>query len=336
VKKCVTSWLQREWYEKSVPNPFLIPLAAIFRKIVTIRRWSYRRGLKKVSRLPVPVIVVGNLTVGGTGKTPLVVWLARFLKEKGFRPGIISRGYGASHAQRPLRVFEDSKPYDVGDEPLLIARRTACPVFIFPQRVEAAKALFETTGCNVILSDDGLQHYALERDLEIVVIDGSRRFGNGLCLPAGPLREPVERLNSVDMIVCSGATATGEYAMWLEGGIAVNLQDQSIKEPLESFRGTPFVAIAGIGNPGRFFRHLGNFGLTFDCREFPDHYRYRVEDLAFAEGHPLLMTEKDAVKCLAFANSNFWYVPVEARLPVEFGENLLTLLKAKCNGQKTT
>ncbi|WP_119628766.1 tetraacyldisaccharide 4'-kinase [Methylocaldum marinum] len=336
MKKRVTNWLQREWYEKPSPNPFLIPLAATFRKIVTIRRWTYRRGVKRVSRLPVPAIVVGNLTVGGTGKTPLIVWLARFLKEKGFRPGIISRGYGAARARQPLQVFENSDPQDVGDEPLLIARRTACPVFVFHQRVEAANALLEKTGCNIILSDDGLQHYALDRDLEIVVVDGSRRFGNGLCLPAGPLREPVERLNSVDMTVSSEATAPGAYAMFLEGEIAVNLQDESVKRPLESFCGHPFVAIAGIGNPGRFFRHLGTFGLQFDCREFPDHHRYRAEDLAFAEECSLVMTEKDAVKCVAFANSNFWYVPVEARLPTEFGKNLLTLLKAKCDGQKIT
>jgi len=336
VKKQLTRWLQREWYEKPQPNPFLTPLEVLFRQVVKLRRWSYRHGLKHVSRFPVPIIVIGNLTVGGTGKTPLVIWLARFLKERGFKPGIVSRGYGASLGHRPLQVLESSDARAVGDEPLLIARRTGCPVFVFPQRAEATRALLEKTDCDIILSDDGLQHYALNRDLEIAVVDGARRFGNGRCLPAGPLREPVERLNSVDLRVYSDEAPAGGYAMSLEGGVAVNLQDESVKELLKSFVGSTFYAIAGIGNPQRFFSYLRSFGLEFDCREFPDHHEYRAEDLEFAKGHPVLMTEKDAVKCRAFAAANFWYVPVEAELPTEFGKSLLTLLKAKYNGPKTT
>jgi len=335
VKKQLTAWLQREWYGKSRPNPFLTSLEIVFRQVVTIRCWSYRNGFKKVSRLPVPIIVVGNLTVGGTGKTPLVIWLAQFLKEKGFKPGIVSRGYGASLGRRPRQVSADSDARAVGDEPLLIARRTGCPVFVFPERAEAAQALLEKTCCDIIVSDDGLQHYALARELEIAVIDGARRFGNGHCLPAGPLREPLERLKSVDLRVYSGEAPPGEYAMSLEGEVAVNLQDETVRKPLKSFVGRAFYAIAGIGNPQRFFSHLRSFGLEFDGREFPDHHEYRAEDLEFAKGQPIVMTEKDAVKCRAFGAENFWYVPVEAKLPTEFGENLLTLLKAKRNGQKT-
>lgn len=335
MKKQLAGWFQREWYEKPRPNPFLIPLEALFRQVVTFRRWSYRNGLKRISRLPVPIIVVGNLTVGGTGKTPLVIWLARFLKENGFRPGIISRGYGASRGRRPVRVAEDSDVHAVGDEPLLIARRTGCPVFVFPQRAEAAKALLGRTDCDIILSDDGLQHYALYRDVEIAVVDGARQFGNGHCLPAGPLREPIERLSSVDLRIYSAEAPPGEYFMSLDGGVAVNLQEEQVKKPLRSFGGRAFYAIAGIGNPQRFFSHLRSFGLKFDSREFPDHHQYRVEDLGFAEGLPIVMTEKDAIKCRTFGASNLWYVPVEAMLPTEFGVNLLTILKAKCNGQKT-
>ncbi|MGX2040083.1 tetraacyldisaccharide 4'-kinase [Methylocaldum sp. MU1018] len=336
MKKRLTGWLEREWYGKPHPNPVLTPLEFLFRQVVALRRWSYRSGLKEVGHLPVPIIVVGNLTVGGTGKTPLVVWLARFLKEKGFRPGIVSRGYGASPGPRPRQVSADSDVRAVGDEPLLIARRTGCPVFVFPKRVQAAKALLEENDCDIVLSDDGLQHHALSRDLEIAVVDGERRFGNGHCLPAGPLREPIERLHSVDFRVYSGEAPPGGYVMSLEGGVAVNLRDERVKEPVKSFAGRPFYAIAGIGHPQRFFDHLRSLGLTFDCREFPDHHEYRAEDLEFAKGLPIVMTEKDAVKCRAFATANFWYVPVEARLPAEFGENLLLLLKAKCNGQKTT
>ena len=312
-----------------------MPLEALFRQIVKLRRWTYGSGLKRVSRFPVPIIVAGNLTVGGTGKTPLIIWLARFLRERGFKPGIVSRGYGASPGRRPLQVSKNSSARAVGDEPLLIARRTGCPVFVFPRRDEAAKALLDNMDCDVILSDDGLQHYALYRDLEIAVVDGSRRFGNGRCLPAGPLREPVERLNSIDLSVYTGEGPPGGYVMSLEGETAVNLQDEDVKEPLRSFAGCDFYAIAGIGNPQRFFDHLRSLGLRFDRREFPDHHGYRAKDLAFAKGRPILMTEKDAVKCRDFAAANFWYVPVEARLPAEFGENLLTLLKAKCNGPKT-
>ncbi len=327
--------LQAEWYGVS-PNRWLLPLEALFRQAVELRRRAYREGNKPSERLRVPVVVVGNLTVGGTGKTPLTIWLAAFLKSRGFRPGIVSRGYGGAAGSEPLAVDAASDPRRAGDEPVLIARRTGCPVSVFPKRAEAAKALLANTDCDIVIADDGLQHYALARDLEIAVVDGARRFGNGHCLPAGPLREPPERLRSVDMVVYSGVdVAEDGYPMALEGGEAVNLLDESLRRPLSAFANQALYALAGIGNPARFFGHLRKFGLDFDGREFPDHHLYSRQDLAFASGANLLMTETAAVKCRDFAGPAHWYVPVEARMPPAFGENLLTLLKAKRDGRKT-
>lgn len=331
----IARWLEREWYGKASPNPLLRPLEAVFRRAVEFRRRAYREGRKKVEKLPVPVIVVGNLSVGGTGKTPLAIWLAGFLKAQGFRPGIVSRGYGGAVRKQPLAVAPDSDPREAGDEPVLLARRTGSPVYVFPKRAEAGRALLAETGCDAVIADDGLQHYALARDLEIAVVDGTRGFGNGHCLPAGPLREPPERLNSVDLVVYSGEAPADGFAMVLEGNEAVNLRDATRRRPLASFAGQPLYALAGIGNPGRFFEHLRSLGLEFEAKEFPDHHAFGPEDLRFAGAAPLLMTEKDAVKCRPYAGSEHWYVPVEARLPEAFGEHLLTLLKAKRNGQKT-
>jgi tetraacyldisaccharide 4'-kinase len=331
----LSSWLQTEWYDKAAPNPLLLPLEKVFRRAAELRRRAYREGRKTAAKLPVPVIVVGNLTVGGTGKTPLVIWLAGFLKTQGFRPGIVSRGYGGAVGRKPLAVGPATDPRRAGDEPVLIAQRTGCPVCVFPKRAEAARALLANGGCDIVIADDGLQHYALARDIEIAVVDGTRRFGNGHCLPAGPLREPPERLRSVDLVVYSGDAAADGYAMSLDGGEAVNLRDEILRRPLETFANGPLYALAGLGDPRRFFAHLERFGLAFDGRAFPDHHAYRKEDLEFAGGAPLLMTEKDAVKCRALAEPGHWYVPVEARLPTAFGEHLSTLLKAKRDGQKT-
>lgn len=327
-------WLQGEWYGKASPNPLLLPLEALYREAVARRRRDYLEGRKKTERLPVPVIVVGNLSVGGTGKTPLVLWLAQFLKARGFKPGVVSRGYGGAGGRTPLAVTGGSDPSLAGDEPVLIARRAGCPVFVFPRRAEAGRALLAATDCDLVIADDGLQHYALARDIEIAVVDGARGFGNGHSLPAGPLREPPERLRSVDLVVYNGEAPGGAYAMTLDGAEAVNLRDGS-RRPLSAFAGRSLYALAGIGNPGRFFRHLRSHGLTFEGREFPDHHLYREEDLRFAGAAPLLMTEKDAVKCRGFAGPEHWAVPVEARLPAEFGERLLALLKVKRDAQET-
>lgn len=332
----LTDWLQEEWHTK--PALLLRPLEILFQTAVFLRRQAYRRGWKPSHHPGVPVIVVGNLSVGGTGKTPLTIWLADFLLARGWRPGIVSRGYGGQAektATRPLMVTAESDPNLAGDEPVLIARHTGCPVCVFPRRAEAAQALLAGGDCDILLADDGLQHYALARDIEIAVVDAERGFGNGHLLPAGPLRESPQRLDTVDLVVYAGTAPAGAYSMTLEGGEAVSLCNEDLRIPLENFADLPLHALAGIGHPQRFFQHLRGYGLEPDLHEFPDHHLYLPQDLAFADGASVLMTEKDAVKCRAFAAPHLWYVPVQARLPEAFGEKLLSLLKAKCNGQKT-
>lgn len=319
---------QQLWYGGNGLAMLLWPLGKAFEAIVWLRRTAYRLGLRRSVTMPVPVIVIGNLTVGGAGKTPLVIWLARFLQAQGYRPGIVSRGYGGSSKTWPRRVDADSDPAEVGDEPLLIAAATGCPVAVSPRRGEAGRLLLND-GCDLLLSDDGLQHYALARTLEIAVIDGERRFGNGFCLPAGPLREPVSRLNSVDLrVVNGGAPEAGEYAMRLAGCEAVNLVTGE-KKPLPAFKEKTCHAVAGIGHPARFFALLAAAGLDCIKHDFPDHFAFRREDLDFGDALPVLMTEKDAVKCRAFAGERFWTVPVQAQLDAAFGRRLLELLVEK-------
>lgn len=313
------------WYGRSPWVWPLLPLSALYCAVVAARRWSYRIGVKKPHRLNVPVIVVGNLTVGGTGKTPLVIWLARFLRAQGYHPGLIARGYGGKAAHWPQTVTADSNPAQVGDEPVLLVRATGCPMVVAPDRVAAARALLAENDCNVIISDDGLQHYALGRDIEIAVIDGERRFGNGHCLPAGPLREPASRLSGVDLIVANGAAMAGEYALRVEADDAVNLVSGE-RHALEHFRAQPVHAIAGIGHPARFFNALRETGLSIETHAFPDHHAYRPDDLAFGDA-ALLMTEKDAVKCHDFARPNFWSVGTRVGLPDDFGARVLALLR---------
>lgn len=312
----------------------LWPLSGLFAAAVAVRRKAYALGLKRSTRLPVPVIVVGNLTVGGTGKTPLVVAVTEMLARAGYRPGVVSRGYGGRRSPVPVLVRADSDPAAVGDEPVLMARRTGRPVAVFPDRVEAARWLLQNTDCDVIVADDGLQHYALRRDVEIVVVDGARRFGNGACLPAGPLREPPSRLARADLVVClGGEPAAGEWLMRLVGDEAINLADENLHRPLADFAQAPCRAVAGIGNPARFFAHLRAAGLRPEPEAFPDHHPFAREDI-WADTRPVLMTEKDAVKCRPFAGAQHWYVPVSAVVPQGFEDELLNRLKAKCDGQK--
>lgn len=329
-------WLQKQWYSPT-PPAVLVPLAKLFRGAVGLRRWAYRHGLKPVQRLPVPVIVVGNLTVGGTGKTPLTIWLAEFLSQAGYRPGIVSRGYGGQAHKHPVAVHADSDPNLVGDEPVLIAQRTACPVYVFPRRAEAGQQLLAENACDIVLADDGLQHYALARDIEIALIDGDRRFGNGECLPAGPLREPAQRLAEADLLVCRGGQAQGrEFPMSLRFGNAVNLADPTLTKPIAEFANAgPLHAVAGIGFPGRFFAGLREAGLSIIEKSLPDHHRFTLADLNFDPDATVLMTEKDAVKCRRFADGRLWSVPLRGDLPAAFGETLLQLLKVTTDGQKT-
>ncbi|HVC01526.1 MAG TPA: tetraacyldisaccharide 4'-kinase [Steroidobacteraceae bacterium] len=303
------SWFNRLWYRGSPPG-WLVAASRVYGAASAARRAAYRRGWLVSRRVGCPVIVVGNLSVGGTGKTPLVAWLAARLAAAGRRPGIATRGYGGSSAG-PRLVEPGDAAALVGDEPLLLARRTGLPVAIGRARPAAAQLLV-AAGCDVVVSDDGLQHYALARDVQIVVIDGDRRFGNGRLLPAGPLRESPQRLAAVDAIVVNGGTpAAGEFAMRLEAPVAVGLCGGAAV-PLASFAGRTVHAVAGIANPERFFRMLRAAGLEVTEHPLDDHATLRADDIRFPDRNPVLMTEKDAVKCTGLADERHWFVPVDA------------------------
>ncbi|MCQ8105290.1 tetraacyldisaccharide 4'-kinase [Methylomonas sp. SURF-2] len=336
MKAKITRWFEDAWYKEMYISAWLMPLSMFYVDAVRLRRFLYRTGLKKSVRLPVPVVIVGNLTVGGTGKTPLVIWLARLLKQHGYKPGVISRGYAGDENQQPLAVTANSDPRRVGDEALLLAKRCDCPVVVAADRPAAGRQLLAENACDVIISDDGLQHFALRRDIEIVVIDGQRRFGNGYCLPVGPLREPPERVNSVDFVVVNAPKELleGELAMHCRGDKLVNLRTGET-QALADFKNIPCHAVAGIGNPQRFFDQLAAAGLECQTHAFPDHHPFVADDLRFKDDRPVIMTEKDAVKCAGFAQPQYWYLPIDAALPETFAEQLLTLLKDKTRGQKT-
>ena len=320
------TFLDRYGYSLNGVAILLWPLSLLFGLATRVRRWCYQHGLRHSTAVAAPLIVVGNITVGGAGKTPLVARLVDLLREAGYQPGVISRGYGGQSKQWPQPVMADSDPRQVGDEPVLLARRCHCPVVVGPDRVAAAQTLLDTYRCNVILSDDGLQHYRLRRDLEIAVVDGFRRLGNGACLPAGPLREPPSRLREVNFVVGNGVARGGEYLMSLRGDTAINLADPCVSAALSGFRHGTVHAVAGIGDPGRFFDHLRRIRLRLLEHPFPDHHAFRPEDLRFLQDLPVLMTEKDAVKCRAFAPEGCWYVPVTAQLDPAFEEDLLKRL----------
>lgn len=314
------------WYGKSPLGALLAPLGWLYCAAMWLRTAAYRSGIARIGRVGVPVIVVGNISVGGTGKTPLVVWLARFLKSQGLRPGIVTRGYRGRAKKWPQQVRADSDPIMVGDEPVLLARATECPVAADPDRLRAARTLTAHVECDVLVSDDGLQHLAMGRDVEVAVIDGTRRHGNGRCLPAGPLREPVSRLESVDLVVVNGPALGDEFGMRLVAERAESLTEASLRRPLEAFAGAPVHAVCGIAAPERFFDTLEQAGLTLVRHRFPDHYAFRASDIAFGDSLAVLMTEKDAVKCRRFADPRHWCVPIRAELPAEFGVRVMSLL----------
>jgi tetraacyldisaccharide 4'-kinase len=321
--------IEHHWYRRSALSLLLLPVSWVYCFLVLVRRALYRAGVLRKERLPVPVVVVGNLTVGGTGKTPLVVWLARCLRTQGYRPGIVTRGYGGRSADWPRSVQAGSDPREVGDEPVLMARRADCPVMADPIRARAARRLIEDHDCNVIVSDDGLQHYRLSRDVEIAVIDGARRFGNGHCLPSGPMREPMSRLRAVDACVTLGSAQTGELVMTLaETGLRT---PGGLLAP-DAFRGKRVHAVAGIGNPARFFDHLRSLGMDVVEHPYPDHHPFTPEDFNFPGDEPVIMTEKDAVKCERLNIRPFSYLEVEARPDPRVGELVVRKLKEAAGG----
>lgn len=309
--------IEARWYADAPAPAVLRPFAALYGFVAAQRR---ARLLRTAVRVDVPVIVVGNITVGGTGKTPLTIWLVEHLRAWGWRPGVVSRGYGARPPRYPHAVTSDSDPALCGDEPLLIARRSGAPVMIDPDRVAAARALVESRDVDIIVADDGLQHYRLARDLEIGVVDGARGLGNRALLPAGPLREPPARLHELDLVVVNGpgwdAESLRPLRMHLRVQRVVPLVGGEAR-PLDAFRGQVVHAVAGIGHPPRFFAVLRAAGIEVREHAFPDHHRYDPAELDFGDALPLLMTEKDAVKCAAFARLHWWSVPVDVVLAPE-------------------
>jgi tetraacyldisaccharide 4'-kinase len=315
----------RHWASRGAIAWLLWPASLMFAVVVRVRRIFYKLKILGSTHPGIPVIVVGNLTAGGSGKTPLVLRIAEILKEHGWKPGIVSRGYGGN-TDAPREASIASDPAEVGDEPMLLARRSGCPVWVAPDRVQACLALrTQHPECDVIVSDDGLQHYALRRDLEICVLD-ERSLGNGFLHPAGPLREPRARLRSVDAVVVHGKSEQPGYRMGLEGEQLVRMTDAREVRAAKSFAGQRVHAVAGIGDPKRFFLQLARFGLKPVPHPFPDHHPFRADDLAFGDTDPVVMTEKDAVKCKRFAQAHFWVFPVSAALDPAFQRWLLERL----------
>ncbi|WP_152224550.1 tetraacyldisaccharide 4'-kinase [Pseudomonas sp. SCB32] len=303
------------WYKGHPALALLKPLELLYRRVAQGRRRDFLSGVKPAYRAPVPIIVVGNVTVGGTGKTPMILWLIEHCRALGLKVGVVSRGYGAKPPQTPWRVRAEQAAAEAGDEPLMIVRRSGVPLMIDPDRSSAVRALLAEEPLDLILCDDGLQHYRLARDLELVLIDAARGLGNGRCLPAGPLREPAERLGEVDAVLHNGAPSDppGAFSFVLRPSALVNLASGE-RRGVEHFpAGQALHALAGIGNPQRFFATLEALNWRPIPHPFPDHAAYTAEQLRFTPALPLVMTEKDAVKCRSFAAPDWWYLAVEAQ-----------------------
>ncbi|KTD10713.1 tetraacyldisaccharide 4'-kinase [Legionella gratiana] len=311
------SFLDKLWYGEHPLRWLLRPLAWGYQVAVSVRRYFLQRFFQ--INYPVPLIIVGNITVGGVGKTPLVIELAKRIQQKGLRVGIVSRGYGAAVKQFPYEVQLNDSPFKVGDEPLLLAQKAKCPVVIAPKRTQAVRYLLKKYQSDIIISDDGLQHYHMGRSIEIAVIDGTRGLGNGLCLPAGPLRETASRLKQVDFIVVNEGTWENAYSMTLKPGKIKNLNTEEEIIP-DTVNGT-WAAVAGIGNPQRFYSTLRQLGIKFNTCSYPDHYQFKPEDLDYVESL-IIMTEKDAVKCRLFSSDRMHYLPVDAVLDDAFWDAL--------------
>ena len=323
--------IEKIWFEnhplKTLLWPLLWPLSLLFGAISQLKRKQYLKGNKQAYQAPVPVVVVGNITAGGNGKTPVVVWLVEQLQQLGYKPGVVSRGYGAKAPHYPLVLDADTPAKHCGDEPKLIYNRTGAPVAVDPVRANAVKALLDT-GVDIVITDDGLQHYALARDIELVIVDGNRRFGNESLIPLGPLREKVERLNEVDFVITNGGQAhQGEIAMSLAPEKAINLKT---KQQVEVSELNDLVAFAGIGHPPRFFNTLSDMNADVKVTKgFADHQDFDQQELETLaqQGANVIMTEKDAVKCREYAQNNWWYLPVSAQFETSDAERILNRIK---------
>ncbi len=338
-----TSWLQRVleniWYKQGQGKCLLLPLTFLYCAVHSFQRWKLTR---KRSKLPLPVIIVGNISIGGTGKTPAVIYLARLLAEAGYKPAIITRGYGGKATQWPQDVVKESNAIDVGDEPVLMARHTGLPVVAGADRCLDIQLLCSKYNCDVIVSDDGLQHYQLHRDIEIVLIDSERQLGNGWCIPAGPLRESSHRLKNVDFVLFNSGSQNerqrnqafihqhqikSAFSMCLSGNIIHSIADAHEQQGLDNLQGKLVHAVTGIGNPQRFYQTLEKAGIKLIKHSFPDHHVFTQDELEFNDEKTIIMTEKDAVKCQRFSLGNVWYLPIEAQLEEGFDALLLDKLR---------
>lgn len=326
--------LSKLWYSKNPIALLLLPFSYLYQFCYKVHKLIYALGIKKIYRSPVPVIVVGNLTVGGTGKTPFVIALANLLSRQGYKPGIISRGYKGKLKTYPKLITEADDPTQTGDEPAFIVKKTSLPLAISPNRAESIDLLTKSNLCDVIISDDGLQHHAIKKDIEIVLVDGERHFGNRFCLPAGPLRESVKRLNDVDFMVLHQSSLLADYSMTLKTQSIYNLCEPGKKFDYQKYSSVSVHAVAAIGSPNRFFSTLTKLGINFIPHTFKDHHPFRKEDFNFCNDDDLIiMTEKDAIKCKKFARPNFWILPVEACLSDKLVNSLLEKLAALMEGR---
>jgi len=341
LKRSIETRLQQAWYRDAAASRMLLPVAGLFALLSGVRRRLFKCGVLKTATVAAPVIVVGNITVGGTGKTPVVTWLASALRRRGYSPGVVSRGYRGKVGRKPLQVSLDSDPRIVGDEAILLAAQSGCPVIVHPDRVAAARKAVDL-GADVVISDDGLQHYRLDRCVELAIVDSARGIGNGRLLPAGPLREPVSRLAGVDQILVQRHVDDAGHPYWRpESGTAIDFRlcvkpvvrlDRSAVRQLDEFAGQTVHAVAGIGDPERFFRMLVAHGMTVRRHPLADHAAIEPADIRFDDDLDVLMTEKDAVKCRWPEAGRCWYVPVEVEFEDDDGEQLLELIETKIGG----
>lgn len=338
-KPWLYQYLENIWYNQHAGKYALLPLTLLYCLISYLRRWKQQ--CQRPETEHIPIIVVGNISVGGTGKTPLVIYIVKQLQQAGYSPAIISRGYKGKAKEWPQRVISTTSPYLVGDEPVLLATQTDVPIVVGPDRNMNIRCLLNHHACDIIISDDGLQHYKMPRAVEVIVVDAMRGFGNGWCLPAGPLRESPQRINEGDFCVINGENMPphlaiqhpNRYTMRIQGDSLVNLSNTQ-QIPLSTLAAQNVHVVTGIGHPQRFFNHLQNAGLKLVTHSFADHHNFQQEDLNFSHNYPIIMTEKDAVKCRKFQSDNCWYLPVKAHLSTDFTKTLLAKLDTWYTEQK--
>lgn len=323
--------LEHYWYQPGFLVWLLLPLSWLFCAVAVTRRKLYQLNVKKSYSADAPVVVIGNIVAGGSGKTPLLISICEYIKQQGFKPGVVSRGYGGT-VTGLKQLHDDDQAELVGDEPMMIYQRTRVPVVVGPDRAAAVNYLLDNNKCDIVLSDDGLQHYRMRRDIEIAVVDTNRRFGNGFCLPAGPLREPVSRLAEVDLVVYNGTSTGGaENCCYTLEIVELYRLGSGESSSLASFTGKSVHAVAGIGNPERFFTQLRDNDIDVVEHAFSDHHRYQQDDFSGWDDGCIIMTEKDAVKCSSLSLPDAWVVRVEAQmtdmLESQLSSKLLPLLK---------